>query len=132
MTRAHIAKSHLRGNIQHCPKLVEEALVGGTEISGTKVNHPDGGVLLLAGHQDVLWLEISMHDAFAVHEGQKIHKAPHHVSSLLLIEVLKVQTLLADVPGMHLAYAQGLVMRHCCRVPSAETNEQQHPEESGE
>ena len=79
---------YLWGDIQDCAKLLEEALGGGTEVSCAKVNHPDAGCLVTAGHQDVFRLEVPVGDALAVHERKEVHEAPHDLGNLLFSQLL--------------------------------------------
>lgn len=78
----------LGSNIEWGPKLVKQALVGRTEISGAKVDDLDGCAMSRIGQQDVFRFQVSVHQALAVHEGKELDQAAHQLSSLLLAVVL--------------------------------------------
>ncbi len=65
--------AHLRCNIQGSAKLVKKALSIWAEVAGAKVNDLHDGIAFMAGEEDVLRFEVSVGEAFAMHEGQELH-----------------------------------------------------------
>lgn len=65
--------AHLRCDVQRSAKLVKEALSIWAEVTGAKVNDLHDGIAFMAGEEDVLRFQVSVGEAFAVHEGQELH-----------------------------------------------------------
>ena len=65
-----IVIAYLRCNIQGSAKFVEKALSIRAEITGSKVDDLDNGICVSAGQHDILRLEVSVSEAFAMHKGQ--------------------------------------------------------------
>ena len=84
--------AHLRCNIQGSAKLVKEALSIWAEVTGAEVNDLHDGVAFMAGEEDVLRFEVSVGEAFAMHEGQELHQAAHQLCCFLLTVVLLCST----------------------------------------
>ena len=84
--------AHLRCNIQRSAKFVEEVLSIWAEVAGAKVNDLHDGIAFTAGEEDVLRFEVSVDEAFAMHEGKELHQAAHQLCCFLLTVVLLCST----------------------------------------
>ncbi len=84
--------AHLRCDVQRSAKLVEEALSIWAEVASAKVNDLHDGIAFMAGEEDVLRFEVSVGEAFAMHEGQELHQAAHQLCCFLLTVVLLCST----------------------------------------